>query len=201
MSATKARQGGWVQLEQSNMCLSLNMAKMATGGFSCAVIAESKELMKQHRNKVQEAKKRGVQFPGHNKVTPAIERNPAMFHENHTYGCLSYHNGTAQNPQTRWRCKWTGPPPAEPAAPQPLMPPPPGMSPVPPGDRDDTDSYEIDGMPSRCVYIHSPLPNTQFFNHNPYAKDSKHNKDFIPDLLSTQSAVWQCRWHWFWRWE
>jgi hypothetical protein len=28
-------------------------------------------------------------------------------------------------------------------------------------------------MPSRCVYIHSPHPNTELFNHNAYAKDSK----------------------------
>jgi len=54
-------------------------------------------------------------------------------------------------------------------------------------------------MLCRCVYIHSPLPNTQFFNHNAYAKNSKRHKDFIPDLLSTLFVVWQCRWHWFWR--
>jgi len=34
MSATVVGQGGWVQLEQSDMCLALNMAKMAKGGFS-----------------------------------------------------------------------------------------------------------------------------------------------------------------------
>ena len=34
MSATMARQGGWVQLEQSYMHLVLNMAKMAKGVFS-----------------------------------------------------------------------------------------------------------------------------------------------------------------------
>jgi len=36
MSATMARQGSQVQLEQSDMGLALNMAKMATGGFSHA---------------------------------------------------------------------------------------------------------------------------------------------------------------------
>jgi len=34
MSATKARQGGQVQLEQSNMHLALDMAKMAKKGFN-----------------------------------------------------------------------------------------------------------------------------------------------------------------------
>ena len=46
MSATMARQGGRVQLEQSNMCLALNMAKMATGGFSHATIEETQYLIK-----------------------------------------------------------------------------------------------------------------------------------------------------------
>jgi len=38
MSATMARQGGLVQLEQSDMRLALNMAKMAKCGFSRAAI-------------------------------------------------------------------------------------------------------------------------------------------------------------------
>ena len=33
MSATMARQGGWVQLEQSDMRLAMNMANMAEEGF------------------------------------------------------------------------------------------------------------------------------------------------------------------------
>jgi hypothetical protein len=37
--------------------------------------------------------------------------------------------------------------------------------------------------------MHSPLPNTQFFNHNAFAKNGKRDKDFIPDLLSTLSAA------------
>jgi len=41
MSATMARQGGWVQLEQSNMRLVLNMAKMAKGGILRAAIEET----------------------------------------------------------------------------------------------------------------------------------------------------------------
>jgi len=36
MSGTMARQGGRVQLEQSDMCLALNMAKIPKGGFSRA---------------------------------------------------------------------------------------------------------------------------------------------------------------------
>jgi hypothetical protein len=38
MSATMARQGGRVQLEQSNMPLALNMAKMGKEWFWCGAI-------------------------------------------------------------------------------------------------------------------------------------------------------------------
>jgi len=46
MSATMARQGGRVRLEQSDMCLALNMAKMAKGGFSRNSIEETQFLIK-----------------------------------------------------------------------------------------------------------------------------------------------------------
>jgi len=42
MSATMARQGGWVQLEQSDMRLALNMAKMGKEGLLRAAIEETK---------------------------------------------------------------------------------------------------------------------------------------------------------------
>jgi hypothetical protein len=41
MSATMARQGGQVQLEQSDMRHALNMAKMAQGRLLIAAIAET----------------------------------------------------------------------------------------------------------------------------------------------------------------
>jgi hypothetical protein len=40
-----AKQGGRVQLEQSDMCLVLNMAKKAKEGFSCAAIQETKYVI------------------------------------------------------------------------------------------------------------------------------------------------------------
>jgi hypothetical protein len=45
MSATMAKQGGQVQLEQSDMRLALNMAKMAKEGFSHAAIEDTKYLI------------------------------------------------------------------------------------------------------------------------------------------------------------
>jgi hypothetical protein len=65
------------------MRLALNMAKMANEDFSRAAIEETKYLFKKPRAEVREEKKRGVKFPGHKKVKPAIERHPAMLRHNH----------------------------------------------------------------------------------------------------------------------
>jgi Fe2+ transport system protein B len=46
MSATLARQGGRAQLEQSDMCLALNMANMANGRFLRVSIEEMQQLIK-----------------------------------------------------------------------------------------------------------------------------------------------------------
>jgi hypothetical protein len=101
MSATMARQGGRVQLEQSDMRLLLNMAKMATEGFSRTVIEETYHVIKKPRAEVLEEKKRGAEFPGHNKVKAAIQTQPAMLRQNQTSGYLDCQHRTAKNPQTR----------------------------------------------------------------------------------------------------
>jgi hypothetical protein len=103
-----ARQGGRVQLEQSNMHFALNMAKMAKEGISRAAIEETQQLIKQPRAEVREEKTRGVAFPRHNKVKATIERHPAMVRENQTDGCIPCQNRTTHNPQTCWRRKDMG---------------------------------------------------------------------------------------------
>jgi hypothetical protein len=193
MSATMARQVDRVQLEQSDMLVALNMAKMAKGGFSRPALEEMQQLISQPRPEVREQQMRGVQFPGHQKVKAEMERHLAMVYTNHKAGCLPCQNGTAKNPQTCWTRTGTATPPPDPAAPLPGTPSPPGTPPAPPGHAEGNESYEREGMPSSCVYMHSPFPNTQFFNHNAFAKDSKRDKDFIPDLLSTLSAAWKYR--------
>jgi hypothetical protein len=65
MSATMARQGGCVQLEQSDMHLALNMAKIAKGGFSRTTIEETQYVIQTPRTKVREEKKWGDEVPGH----------------------------------------------------------------------------------------------------------------------------------------
>jgi len=52
MSATMARQGGRVQLEQFDMRLALNMARMAKGRFSRAAVEETQYLIKKPRAQV-----------------------------------------------------------------------------------------------------------------------------------------------------
>jgi len=148
---------------------------------------------------VGEEKQRGVGFPGHQKVRTARERHRAMGYKNHSAGCLQCENANANNPLTRWRRKGTAVPPAEPAPHLPGRSLPPRNPCVPPGDAEGNKSYEIEGMASSCVYMDSPLLNTQFFNHNAFAMESKHDKDFIPDLLSTQSGALKYHWDWFWR--
>jgi hypothetical protein len=52
MSATMARQGVRVQLEQSDMRLALNMPKIAKEGFSRAAIEETKYVINKPRAEV-----------------------------------------------------------------------------------------------------------------------------------------------------
>jgi len=144
--------GVWVQLEQSDMRLALNMAKMAKGGFWRAAIEETLQLIKKPRAEVREEKKWGVEFHGNDKVKAAIERHLAMVRENQTDGCLPCPYGPAKNPQTRWRRKGKG-------APAPRLPPPQPESPPVPSD--DEESSETECMPPAYIYIHSPLPNAR----------------------------------------
>jgi len=59
MSPTMARQGGRVQLEQSAMCLALNMAKMAEEGISSPAIDERNYLMWNPPAEIREEKRWG----------------------------------------------------------------------------------------------------------------------------------------------
>jgi len=135
------RQGGRVQLEQSDMRLAFSMIKLANGGFLRTAMGETQQLIKTPQADVREEKKRGGEFPGHNKVKAAIEGHLAMVYKNHTDGCLPCQNGTTKNPQTCWRCNGTGALQPEQVAPPPGMPPPPGTPPAPPGDTDTNESY------------------------------------------------------------
>jgi len=111
MTATTARQGGRVQLEQLDMYLALNMAKMAQDGFSRAAIDDKKYLIKKPLAEDREEKKWGVEFPWHIKLKAGIHRHAAMLRHNQMSDCLLCQHRTAMNPQTQWRPNGTGSPP------------------------------------------------------------------------------------------
>jgi len=60
-----ARQGGRVQLEQSDMHLALNLAETAKGRFSRTTIEETQYVINIPRHEVCQERKRGVEFSGH----------------------------------------------------------------------------------------------------------------------------------------
>jgi len=190
MSATMARQGGRVKLELSNMLLAGNMANMTNGGFSCAAIEETQHLMKKPRPKVQEERKQRVVIPAHRNVKAAKERQPAMLLENNTNRCVTCQNGTVKNPQTWWRRigmaaavpDWHRQQTPEPT---PTLP---WMLHAPPGENQGAQRSQTVSLPAIYSYLHAPLPNVQCFNHDAYAKDSKHDKDSIPDLLTEEGT-------------
>jgi len=185
MSATMARQGGRVQLEQSDMRLALNMAKMAKECFSRAAIEETKYLIMKPHAEVCEEKKRGVEFPGHRRVKAAIQRHPAMLRQNQMSGCLPCQNGTAKNPQARCTCKGTGaPPPARrrERIPEPT-PPPPGTPPAPTGNTSGAQPAEIINLPAGYTYSHTAIPWAEYFEDD---VDTEHDTHFHPDMLTDE---------------
>jgi hypothetical protein len=103
-----------------------------------------------------------------------------MVCENQMDSYFHFQNGKAQNPQTHWRSEDMGAPLTYP------VPPPSGTLPAPPADSDECRSTKIEGVLPGYVYIHTLLPNTEFFYHYAYAGDCKHNEYFIPDLLTEE---------------
>jgi len=185
MSATMARQGGRVQLEQSNMHLALNMGKMAKGGLSRTAIEETKYLIKKPCTKVREEKKRGVEVPGHKKVKPAIQRHPAMLRQNNSSGCLLCQNGTAKNPQTCWRRKGTGAPlPDQRREPTPQPTPSlPGTPAAPTGNTSGVQPSQIVDLPAGYMYSFTAFPCLEFFEDD---EDTEHHTDFDLDMLTDE---------------
>jgi len=191
MSAMMARQGGRVQLEQSDMRLALNMCAMVTGGFSCTTIEEMAQyVIKKPRAKVRQEKKQGVEFPGHQKVKATIGRLLAVLCQNQMNVCLPCQNGTAKNLQICWRCKGAGAPPPErhrPPTPEPT-PSLPRTPPAPPGDNEGAQSSQINNLPLGYVYSHARVPSKQCFKLDAYAQDSQPNTHYNPDMLTDEGT-------------
>jgi len=183
MTATMARQGGRVQLEQSDMRLALNMAKMAKEGFSRTATEEAHHQIKKPRAEVREETKQGVVIPGHYKVMAAIERHQAMVLQNQTDSCLPCQNGRAKHTQTRCRRKRNGCTNTTTGATE---------------ARNATSAtwcqWHNSNLRNRrcatqiCVYTF-PASLRSVSNLDPYAKDPMRDKDFIPDLLSDNGPL------------
>ena len=183
-----ARQGGCVQLEQSDMLLALNMAKMAKRGFLRTTRAETQYLIKKPCAEVREENKQGVEFRGHNKMKAAIERHPAMLRQNHSAGCLSWQNRTVKNPQTHWKRKGTDAPPPNWRR-EPTLEPTPalhGIPPTPSGNISGAQSSQISILPAGYTYSHSSLPCAESVFVNAPAQDNQNDTDFNPDMLTDQ---------------
>jgi len=186
-----ARQGGWVQLEQSDICLVLNMAKMAKGGFLCTTIEKTQYLVNKFRTKVRKVRMLVDLFPGYWQVRAAIERHSALVCEHKTNGCLHCQYGIAKNPQTYWRCQgWHSPLPDwhRWLAPE-LMPLLPGTPPAPPCDNEGTQTFQMDGVPLGYVHIYTLVSKFELFNRDVYGKNSKGSEEFIPELLTDEETT------------
>ena len=159
------------------------MAIIAKEGVLRSAIQQTKYLIKKQHAEVREEKKRGVEFPGHDKVKAAIQRHRSMLHQNQTSGCLSCQNGTANNPQTRWRRQGTGaPPPALCRVPTPEpTPSPPSTLPARTGNTSRVQPPEIVNLPAGYPYSHTALPCAEFFADD---KDTEDDTDFDPDMLT-----------------
>jgi hypothetical protein len=64
------------------------------------------------------------------------------------------------------------------------MPPSPVKSHAPRGPIQGTQRSQTDNLPAPNADSYVPLPNTQHFNLDTLAKDSIHDKDFDPELLT-----------------
>jgi hypothetical protein len=180
-----ARQGDRVQLEQSDMLLELNMAKMTKEGFSNAAINETKYLIKTPGAKVREETKWGVESPGHKTLKIVIQRHPAMLRQNHTSGCLPCQNGTTKNPQSCWRLRGTGAPPPdqcrEPTPePTPLLP---GMPPAPTGNTSRAQCSQIVNLQVGYSDSHRAVPCGEFYDDD---KNTRYDTNFDPDMLTDE---------------
>jgi len=203
MSDTMARQGGRVQLEQSDMRLALNMAKMAKGGFSCAAVEETQYRIKKPRAEVRAEMQRGVEFPGHNQVKAAIVGHPVMLCQHQMDGCLPCQNGSSKHLETDWRRKGTGAPrpnrrrpltprPSPEPTPEPTSEPMPSLPrtpPAPPGSNAGAQHSQIINVPAGYTYLHTACPCAESFTLDASDQDNQNDNDSAPDMVTDEGTA------------
>jgi hypothetical protein len=97
MSITMARHGGQILLDQSDMRLSLNMAKLAQDRNLHSTIEEARYLIEKAHTEASDETMCGVMFCGLTKVNAVMERHCDMLLQNHMEGCHSCQLCTANN--------------------------------------------------------------------------------------------------------
>ena len=97
-----------------------------------------------------------------------MEGQLAMLQESQTDSCLPGQTDTAQDPQTRWRCKGMGaPPPIRLRQPTPELTEHPSGTPlVSPGAHKGAQASDIEGVPPGYVIIPTPLSSAEHFNQD-----------------------------------
>jgi len=183
-------QGKYVGYSSNSLTCSLCgiWPKWPNGGFSCATIEEMQYLIKKPRAEVSEEKKRGVEFPGHGKMKPMMERHQAMIRQNHMDCCLPSQHHKARNPQTCWRRSGLGaPPPVRRRDPTPdVTPSLSRMPPVPPGPIQGTQWSKTIDLPAADADSRVSLLKTQPVNLDALAEHSIPDEDSDPELLTDE---------------
>jgi len=146
--------------------------------------------MKEPHTEVWEKKTQCVEFPGHKMVEDAMDRHPAMLHQNHTARCLSCQNGTPKHLQTRWRHKGTGaPPPNRCRQPTPEPTPPlPRSAPCQTSNKWGAEHSKNLNLPAGYAYSHTSPHCAEFFTLDASAQDSQDDPEFDPDMLTDEGT-------------
>jgi hypothetical protein len=158
------------------------------------MLDETQDLIKKPRTKVEEEMMCGVQFPEHNKVQAAIEWHLAMLRQNHMTRCLPCHNGTANTPQTHFRCNGTGAPLPNRRSWQTPMPTPeltpslPGQPPASTSHTSVAQCLKIINLLAGYAYSHISLPCAGSCILDSSAQDSEHHTNFDPDMLPDEGT-------------
>jgi len=199
MSATMARQGGRVQLEQSDRCLALNMVEMAKGEFSHSAAEAMYFLIKKPPAEPREDKRREEkrrEEPGcslswqwkdecSNRVTPGYALSKP-----HCQMPFIAPMALEWNRRHEWHAKGTSAPPPNGyrhMTPEP-MPQLPKMPHSPTGKISGQQYTQIVNVPARYVYSHTSHFCAALFTFDAAAQDRQHDTDFDPDMPNDEGT-------------
>jgi len=199
MSARTARQVGRVQLEQSDMRLATNMAKMCKCQFSHTTIHETQYRIKNPDAEVREQMEWCIELPGYQQFNAVIARHQAIVCQNLIAGCPPCENGTEKNLETCWPQKRTGVPlptqcrqPTPEPPPEPLPEPTPLLPGTPPTMTSHTSGNSLSktvNMPGRYSFLHTSLPSSKSVTLDVSAQDRQSDAEFDPEMMTDEGIA------------